>query len=434
MSPRWTPWVLSLMAACQLQSGAAPSPAATPDDPQAGDSSANSRTPTISSGAVVETIAYLASDELAGRYTLSPEIETAAQWLASQYRDAGLQSLGGELIVPYALNVGAKEAGAQALVVHTQRGAKVTLDRKDFAPLPYSGNGEVKAPAVFVGYGLTSEPSEDGSIAYDDFAGVDLEGKVAVLFSEAPGQPNYREAMAFFEAEAKAFAAAAGPLVDAGDRKGMEKLHRQARERIAEGLTPFLRGKKLPDSYWDVSDPMIKELDVFRLLGPVMRMAREAEGPRFGRARLQDKIERLAEAKAVEDKALAYAADSKELQWGPCPEMFPEGCMITVAHGNPAEPNADVLFKVPAKYEIPHHWHTSAERMVLVKGEMDVEYDGQERTTVKHLNYAYGPSKAPHKAWCGEGDECILFIAFEEPVDAHPHGGGDEKKEDAAAE
>ena len=34
--------------------------------------------------------------------------------------------------------------------------------------------------------------------------------------------------------------------------------------------------------------------------------------------------------------------------------------------GDPAKDNADIFFKVPASSVIPLHWHTSAERMVLI--------------------------------------------------------------------
>lgn len=61
-----------------------------------------------------------------------------------------------------------------------------------------------------------------------------------------------------------------------------------------------------------------------------------------------------------------------DLPWDPCPSFMPEGCNIAVLHGNPAKPNLDVFFKVPTNYDIPNHWHTSAERMVLISGELQV--------------------------------------------------------------
>jgi mannose-6-phosphate isomerase-like protein (cupin superfamily) len=123
------------------------------------------------------------------------------------------------------------------------------------------------------------------------------------------------------------------------------------------------------------------------------------------------------------DKALAFAVGSAGLTWGPCPAIFPKGCEIAVLNGDPAQPNADVFLRVPAKYEIPPHSHTSAERMVLVSGELHVTYRGQSPAILKPGTYAYGPAKAPHKASCASSDACVLFIAFESPVDAHAFEG-----------
>lgn len=115
---------------------------------------------------------------------------------------------------------------------------------------------------------------------------------------------------------------------------------------------------------------------------------------------------------------LAKAVDDSDLQWGPCPPFIPEGCEIAVLHGDPAKPNADVFFRVPGDFTIPDHWHTSAERMVQVSGEMTVTYQGHPAVTLKPGMYAYGPAKLAHKAVCAKGAPCVLFIAFEEPVDA----------------
>ena len=127
----------------------------------------------------------------------------------------------------------------------------------------------------------------------------------------------------------------------------------------------------------------------------------------------------LAEA-PPQEPALALTFKDTALKWGPCPAFIPQGCEIAVLHGDPAKENADVFFKVPANFTIPHHWHTSAERIVLVSGELHVTYDGQKTTILKRGTYAYGPAKLPHKAFCAKGAPCVLFIAFESPVDAVP--------------
>ena len=119
------------------------------------------------------------------------------------------------------------------------------------------------------------------------------------------------------------------------------------------------------------------------------------------------------------ENAIKISADADRLEWGPCPDFFPVGCNIAVLHGNPAEPNADIFFKVPANTDIPNHRHTSVERMVMIEGEMQVHYEGEEPVMLKEGDYAYGPANKPHTARCGD-KPCVLFIAFEEPVDAFP--------------
>lgn len=121
-----------------------------------------------------------------------------------------------------------------------------------------------------------------------------------------------------------------------------------------------------------------------------------------------------------DEHAFVSEPDSADIEWGPCPAFMPEGCGLAVLQGDPAEPDADVLFRLPADTTAPSHWHTSAERMVLLAGEMEVKYEGQESVTLQVGDYAYGPAEKPHWTTCHSREECVLFIAFEEPVDAMP--------------
>jgi len=122
----------------------------------------------------------------------------------------------------------------------------------------------------------------------------------------------------------------------------------------------------------------------------------------------------------TEEQALTRTARDTDLKWGPCPPFLPKGCAIAVLHGDPAKENVDVFFKVPAKSTIPLHWHSSPERMVLVAGELHVTYDGQKTAVLKPGTYAYGPAKRPHHGFCASSNPCVLFIAFESPLDAVP--------------
>ncbi len=111
------------------------------------------------------------------------------------------------------------------------------------------------------------------------------------------------------------------------------------------------------------------------------------------------------------------------MQWGTCPDFIPSGCNIAILNGDPASNNADAVFKFEPNTEIPEHWHNSAERMILIQGELEVTYEGEDTNTLKAGYYAYGPAKKPHKARCNGDGPCILFVAFEKPVDAYPGNG-----------
>ena len=129
----------------------------------------------------------------------------------------------------------------------------------------------------------------------------------------------------------------------------------------------------------------------------------------------------LALAQATSDDAPAMRDPfERAMAWGPCPAFMPKGCGLAIVHGQGDKPNADVFLKIPGKGSIPNHTHTSAERMVLVAGQMIVTYEAQKPMTVKAGSYMYGPAKMPHTATCVSAKPCILFIAFEAPVDAIP--------------
>ncbi len=120
------------------------------------------------------------------------------------------------------------------------------------------------------------------------------------------------------------------------------------------------------------------------------------------------------------EPAISWTADDAELQWGACPDFLPAGCAIAVLHGDPSQPNVDVFFKLPARSGIPLHWHTSAERMVLIAGELEVAYQGQDPVRLKPGAYAYGPPGRQHSGQCVSDVPCVLFIAFESALDAVP--------------
>ena len=124
-------------------------------------------------------------------------------------------------------------------------------------------------------------------------------------------------------------------------------------------------------------------------------------------------------------QAKAWAHDDPDLAWEPCPEFLPEGCVSALLNGDPAADSADVFLKLPAGASIPRHRHTAAERMTLVAGTLRLDYDGHEPVELTPGTYAYGPAGLPHEGECAADTECVLFIAFDGPVDAFEVGPGE---------
>lgn len=132
----------------------------------------------------------------------------------------------------------------------------------------------------------------------------------------------------------------------------------------------------------------------------------------------------LASASSAEtERPLAIAPDDPALAWSGCPAIFPQGCQLAALHGDPARPNADLFLRVPGGLALPAHSHTSAERMMLAAGRLKVKYLGGPERVLTAGTYAYGPAGAPHSAACVSVEPCVLFIAFEGPVDANAFAG-----------
>ncbi|TNJ43810.1 cupin domain-containing protein [Tamlana fucoidanivorans] len=120
-----------------------------------------------------------------------------------------------------------------------------------------------------------------------------------------------------------------------------------------------------------------------------------------------------------EEISLVYTVDHKDLKWHPAPDFFP-GCSFTLLHGAIEQPNLDLFFKINPNTEVINHTHNSPERMILISGELEVQYENEEPQIATVGSYLYGPSNKPHKAKCLDKGPCVLFIALEDPFNAEP--------------
>ncbi|HET9993147.1 MAG TPA: M28 family peptidase, partial [Kofleriaceae bacterium] len=126
---------------------------------------------------------FLSSDELAGREPGTPGDALAERYLADQMKAIGLEPGGeaGGYFQTVPLRRADRDEAHSSLVITTAAGPIAFAQGTD-AQLwaePRNAAVAIDAPLAFVGYGISTA-------GYDDLAGVDLHGKIAVIYSGAP--------------------------------------------------------------------------------------------------------------------------------------------------------------------------------------------------------------------------------------------------------
>ncbi len=128
-------------------------------------------------------IQYLADDKLEGRNTGSEGHRKAAAYVVEQFERAGLKPAGTSgYFQPIKFNVREiDEEHSRLELVRDGKVEPVKLGDDATFNLRYDVAEKIEAPAVFVGYGLSIPEAN-----YDDLAGLDLHGKIAVYLAGGP--------------------------------------------------------------------------------------------------------------------------------------------------------------------------------------------------------------------------------------------------------
>jgi len=146
-----------------------------------GDHTATTTDPQVQADELREHVYWLASDELAGRRTGTPEGERAARYLAAEFRRYGLEPMGddGGYLQAFTFVSGVELGSGNTLALAGESDG-FRLDR-DWRPFAFSDDGEADLEVVFVGYGI-SVPDE----GWDDYAGLDVTGKAVLVVPYGP--------------------------------------------------------------------------------------------------------------------------------------------------------------------------------------------------------------------------------------------------------
>lgn len=125
---------------------------------------------------ITDIVTFLSDDRLEGRATGSKGEEIAANYIANAFSGYGLTPAGenSSYFQVFEFSAG-KEAGKSNYIEIPD----MVLMKSD--PVNLTGNGKVQAMAVDAGYGITAP-----ELGHDDFDGLDLKGKIAVMKCSTP--------------------------------------------------------------------------------------------------------------------------------------------------------------------------------------------------------------------------------------------------------
>ena len=127
---------------------------------------------------------YLAGDGMRGRLVGTPDIERAADFIASRFDSLGLEPAGadGSFFEPFDLAWFSVAEDNTLTVTGDGFSGRSRGLGEDFYPLNFSATASGQGELVFVGFGIV-EPA----FSYDDYTGQDVSGKVVLVLDREPG-------------------------------------------------------------------------------------------------------------------------------------------------------------------------------------------------------------------------------------------------------
>jgi hypothetical protein len=142
------------------------------------------KSPKITSGEVTDHIKYLASDELAGRFPGTDGDKLTVEYIVNEFEEYGITPAGEDgYLQPFDYISEIKLGKDNSLSIGN--GELIKGSGEEFTTLYLSANGTAQGNIIFVGYGINAP-----ELNYNDYAGVDLKGKIALMLMYSPGYNN----------------------------------------------------------------------------------------------------------------------------------------------------------------------------------------------------------------------------------------------------
>ena len=138
----------------------------------------------ITAGDAQQVLKTLASPEMEGRRAGTGGAVRASEFIRKEFEKAGLKPGGrdGTFFQPVSVPRPAQFGKDNTLRIVGEKKSFDLEFRKDFAPFGFSGTGRASGPVVFAGFGLSAP-----DLGWDDYDGLDVKGKIVLVFRHAPG-------------------------------------------------------------------------------------------------------------------------------------------------------------------------------------------------------------------------------------------------------
>jgi quercetin dioxygenase-like cupin family protein len=93
-------------------------------------------------------------------------------------------------------------------------------------------------------------------------------------------------------------------------------------------------------------------------------------------------------------------------------------CLLgAVENGDPDTGPSTLILKAAPNCEVPAHYHTAEEQLIVVRGEVLTGMEGMSDTVLSAGGFAMMPGKAPHWFTCTAKAECLMFVTFDRKYD-----------------
>ena len=90
-----------------------------------------------------------------------------------------------------------------------------------------------------------------------------------------------------------------------------------------------------------------------------------------------------------------------------------------VERGDPVSGPATFLVRMAADCEVPWHWHTPNETMMVVSGGLSLHTKDGKPVAARHGDYIFLPAKHIHSTKCIGAAPCEFFLSVDAAFDIH---------------